>query len=76
MKPDYQRMVEIGNEGARELGFKDVADMWLANYDMPSADMEKTVERLWTQVKPLYDDLHCYARGKLNATRRWPPPCG
>jgi len=34
---------------------------------MPSADMEKTVERLWTQVKPLYDDLHCYARGKLNA---------
>jgi peptidyl-dipeptidase A len=67
MKPDYQRMVEIGNEGARELGFKDVADMWLANYDMPSADMEKTVERLWTQVKPLYDDLHCYARGKLNA---------
>ena len=67
MKPDYQRMVEIGNAGARELGFKDVADMWLANYDMPSADMEKTVERLWTQVKPLYDDLHCYARGKLNA---------
>ena len=67
MKPDYQRMVEIGNQGARELGFKDVADMWLANYDMPSADMEKTVERLWTQVKPLYDDLHCYVRGKLNA---------
>lgn len=67
MKPDYQRMVEIGNEGARELGFKDVADMWLANYDMPSADMEKTVDRLWTQVKPLYNDLHCYVRGKLNA---------
>jgi peptidyl-dipeptidase A len=66
MKTDYQRMVEIGNEGARELGFKDVADMWLANYDMPSADMEQTVERLWTQVKPLYNDLHCYVRGKLN----------
>lgn len=66
MKPDYQRMVEIGNAGARELGFSDVADMWLANYDMPSKDMEKTVERLWTQVKPLYDDLHCYVRGKLN----------
>jgi peptidyl-dipeptidase A len=67
MKPDYQRMVEIGNAGAKELGFSDIADMWLANYDMPSADMEKTVERLWGQVKPLYNDLHCYVRGKLNA---------
>ncbi len=67
MKDQYARMVEIGNAGARELGFKDVADMWLANYDMPSADMEKEVERLWAQVDPLYKELHCYARGKLNA---------
>ncbi len=67
MKPDYQRMVEIGNAGARELGFSDIADMWLANYDMPSKDMEATVEKLWRQVKPLYNDLHCYVRGKLNA---------
>ena len=67
MKPQYARMVEIGNAGAKELGFKDVADMWLANYDMPSADMEANVERLWTQVQPLYNDLHCYVRGRLNA---------
>ncbi|HEV7692315.1 MAG TPA: M2 family metallopeptidase, partial [Hyphomonadaceae bacterium] len=49
MAQDYTRMVEIGNAGAKELGFKDIADMWLSNYDMPSADMEKTVEKLWTQ---------------------------
>jgi peptidyl-dipeptidase A len=67
MKPQYARMVEIGNAGAKELGFKDVADMWLANYDMPSADMEKEVERLWGQVQPLYNDLQCYVRGRLNA---------
>ncbi|MFC7291737.1 M2 family metallopeptidase [Hirschia litorea] len=66
MKDDYARMVEIANEGARELGFKDTADMWLANYDMPSADMEKEVERLWTQVEPLYDQLHCKVRADLN----------
>src|SRR5690349_17619420 len=59
MKAEYARMVEIGNKGAKELGFSDIADMWLANYDMPSKDMEATVEKLWTQVKPLYDDLHC-----------------
>jgi peptidyl-dipeptidase A len=67
MAKDYSRMVEIGNQGAKELGYSDIADMWLANYDMPSKDMEKEVERLWSQVKPLYDDLHCYVRGRLNA---------
>ena len=68
MKTDYARMVEIGNAGAKELGFENIADMWLANYDMPSKDMEATVEKLWGQVQPLYNDLHCYVRGKLNAT--------
>ncbi len=67
MKADYARMVEIGTKGAKELGFSDIADMWLANYDMPSAEMEATVGKLWTQVQPLYNDLHCYVRGKLNA---------
>jgi peptidyl-dipeptidase A len=67
MKADYARMVEIGTAGAKELGFSDIADMWLANYDMPSKDMEATVEKLWGQVQPLYNDLHCYVRGKLNA---------
>jgi len=67
MKTDYARMVEIGNAGAKELGFENIADMWLANYDMPSKDMEATVERLWSQVQPLYNDLHCYTRAKLNA---------
>jgi peptidyl-dipeptidase A len=66
MKPDYVRMVEIGTAGAKELGFSDIADMWLANYDMPSTEMEATVEKLWGQVQPLYNDLHCYVRGKLN----------
>jgi peptidyl-dipeptidase A len=67
MKADYARMVEIGTAGAKELGFSDIADMWLANYDMPSTEMEATVEELWGQVQPLYNDLHCYVRGKLNA---------
>ncbi len=66
MAKDYARMVEIGNAGAKELGFSDIADMWLSNYDMPSKDMEATVEKLWSQVQPLYNDLHCYTRAKLN----------
>ncbi|MBI1339911.1 peptidase M2 family protein [bacterium] len=68
MKGDYARMVEIANEGARELGFANVAEMWLSNYDMPPEAMEAEVERLWSQVEPLYKELHCHVRAKLNET--------
>ncbi len=66
MKDDYARQVEIANEGARELGFKDVGDLWRAGYDMPAEDFAQEVDRLWMQVEPFYKDLHCYVRGRLN----------
>jgi peptidyl-dipeptidase A len=67
MKADYTRMVEIANAGARELGFKDTGALWRSNYDMEPDAFAAEVDRLWGQVKPLYDQLHCYMRGKLNA---------
>jgi peptidyl-dipeptidase A len=67
MAADYARMVEIANEGARELGFANVGEMWLSNYDMPAADMEREVERLWGQMQPFYEQLHCHVRARLNA---------
>lgn len=66
MKKDYARMVEIINEGSAELGYKDAGDLWRAGYDMPAEDFAKEADRLWTQVKPLYDQLHCHVRAKLN----------
>ena len=65
IRQDYQRFVELANEGARGLGFADVGDLWRAGYDMSAAEFEAETDRLWNQVKPLYDGLHCYARGKL-----------
>ncbi len=67
MKADYTRMVEIANTGAKELGFRDTGAMWRSNYDMEPDAFAAEVDRLWTQVKPLYDQLHCFMRGKLNA---------
>jgi peptidyl-dipeptidase A len=66
MKPDYVNMVAIANDGAKELGFADVGAIWRAGYDMSPDDFTVEVDRLWSQVKPLYDDLHCYVRGELN----------
>jgi len=66
MQKDYARMVEIINEGSKELGYADTGVLWKAGYDMPADDFTKEADRLWTQVKPLYDELHCYVRAKLN----------
>lgn len=68
MQDEYAKMVALANEGAQELGFPTLDKMWLSNYDMPPEEMEAEVQRLWGQVEPLYKDLHCYARTKLNAT--------
>ncbi|MBL4617639.1 MAG: M2 family metallopeptidase [Robiginitomaculum sp.] len=66
MAPKYARLVEIGNEGASELGFSDLGELWLSGYDMSADEMAAEVDRLWGQVKPLYEQLHCYVRNGLN----------
>jgi peptidyl-dipeptidase A len=66
MRAGYRRLVEIANEGAKELGYPDVGAMWRSQYDMPAEDVAKLTDKIWEDVKPLYDDLHCYVRGKLN----------
>ncbi|MFN3559773.1 MAG: M2 family metallopeptidase [Brevundimonas sp.] len=67
MAADYARMVEIANEGSRELGFADTGAMWRAGYDMDPDAFAAETDRLWAQVKPFYENLHCYVRGRLNA---------
>lgn len=66
MKTDYVRMAEIANQGARELGFADLGAMWRSGYDMPADDFAKLTDKLWLEVKPLYDELHTYVRAQLN----------
>jgi peptidyl-dipeptidase A len=68
MKPLYIRQAELGNEGAQGLGYADLGAMWRSNYDMPADDFAKELDRLWGQIKPLYDDLHCYVRSELGKT--------
>jgi peptidyl-dipeptidase A len=66
MRADYVRLVEIANEGARDLGYKDTGVLWRAKYDMAPDAFAADLDRLWGQVKPLYDSLHCYVRAQLN----------
>lgn len=66
MRPMYQRFVELGNTGAREIGFADMGELWRSGYDMSPAAFEQEMERLWQQVKPLYEQLHCHVRARLH----------
>ena len=63
----YQRFVELVNEGATQMGYQDAGAMWRSGYDMPAEQVVSETDRLWDQVKPLYEQLHCYTRSKLVA---------
>jgi peptidyl-dipeptidase A len=65
MRKRYIRLVDLANQGAREMGFADTGAMWRSNYDMPPEDFAKEMDRLWEQVRPLYVSLHAYVRWKL-----------
>jgi peptidyl-dipeptidase A len=65
MRERYARMVELTNEGAKELGFHDSGEIWKLQYDMPAPDFEKELDRLWDQLRPFYLSLHTYVRGQL-----------
>jgi peptidyl-dipeptidase A len=65
-RKDYVRFVELSNKGAKEMGFKDTGAMWRAKYDMEPDAFSAEMERLWQQVKPLYDSLYTYTRRKLS----------
>ncbi|QWP76201.1 M2 family metallopeptidase [Lysobacter sp. K5869] len=65
MRKDYTRFVELVNEGARNLGYADTGELWRSGYDMSPAELSAETDRLWGQVKPLYEQLHCYTRSRL-----------
>jgi len=65
MRQRYSRFVDLSNQGAREIGFKDTGALWRSGYDMTPEEFSADLERLWNQVKPLYLSLHTFVRWKL-----------
>jgi peptidyl-dipeptidase A len=41
--------------------------MWRSRYDEPPDAFSAEFDRLWTQLRPLYQSLHAYVRGRLHA---------
>ena len=58
MRQRYARFIQLSNQGARELGFKDTGALWRAGYDMTPEQFSAELERLWQHVRPHYLSLH------------------
>jgi peptidyl-dipeptidase A len=65
MRDRYARFVELSNKGARELGHPNTGAMWRSQYEMDPDAFAAETDRLWEQVRPLYESLHAYVRGRL-----------
>jgi peptidyl-dipeptidase A len=65
MKDDYAELVKVANDGAHELGFADVGELWRSGYDMSPEEFPELLDRLWEETKPLYVQMHCYVRSEL-----------
>lgn len=64
-RKDFARYVELANAGAHDLGFDDLGVLWRDRYDMSADRLRAELDRLWRQVRPLYEALHCHTRARL-----------
>ncbi len=65
MRSRYARLVEIANAGAVELGHADAGERWRSAYGLPPDAFRAELNRLWGQVRPLVESLHCLVRREL-----------
>uniref|UniRef100_A0A182R0V2 Angiotensin-converting enzyme n=1 Tax=Anopheles farauti TaxID=69004 RepID=A0A182R0V2_9DIPT len=63
MRADYKDYVQLVNEAAKLNGYDDYGALWRSKYDDPK--LRETLDRLWSEVEPLYDELHSYVRYRL-----------
>lgn len=67
MRPMYREFVQLANEGAQEIGYANLGELWRAGYDMAPDEFALVAAELWNDVRPLYESLHCYVRSRLAA---------
>jgi peptidyl-dipeptidase A len=66
MNEIYKTRVNLVNEGARDIGYSDVGALWRSYYDMPEQKFEIELDKVWGQIKPLYNAMQCHIKSKLS----------
>ncbi|XP_059535969.1 angiotensin-converting enzyme 2 isoform X1 [Myotis daubentonii] len=73
LRPLYEEYVDLKNEMARGNNYEDYGDYWRGDYETEGKDgynysrhqLIEDVERIFLEIKPLYEHLHAYVRAKL-----------
>lgn len=74
LKPGLVELQELRNKLAREMGFSSFFALQVADYGMTVDEMRQLTERLYQELKPLYQQLHCWAKHRLAARYNQPVP--
>ncbi|KAJ8252833.1 hypothetical protein GJAV_G00206100 [Gymnothorax javanicus] len=73
MRPLYEDYADLKNEAAKLNGFADYGDYWRGNYETRDEgkylytrdELREDAHRIYTEIMPLYKELHAYVRSKL-----------
>ncbi|KAM8752469.1 angiotensin-converting enzyme 2 [Rhynchonycteris naso] len=73
LRPLYEEYVVLKNELARGNNYEDYGDYWRGDYETEGTvgyeysrnQLIEDVERIFAEIKPLYEHLHAYVRTKL-----------
>lgn len=65
-KPLYERYMDLLNKKAVLNGYQDLGDQWRSSYETET--FKEDIGHLYSEVEPLYRELHAYVRRKLHDT--------
>jgi peptidyl-dipeptidase A len=74
LKPGLLELRGLRNRVAREMGYSSFFDLQVSAYDMSSAEMRQLLDQLTQDLRPLYLQLHCWARYELARKYGQPVP--
>lgn len=74
LKPGLVKLQELRNGVARELGYPDYFTLQVAKFDMTTEEMLKLNEGFMDDLRPLYRQIHTWARYELAERYRQPVP--
>lgn len=74
LKDGLSRLQHLRNRVAREMGYSSYFDLEVADYGMTTAEMMALMDKLIAELRPLYTELHTYARYELAKRYKQPVP--
>ncbi|HVF92077.1 MAG TPA: M2 family metallopeptidase [Blastocatellia bacterium] len=74
LKPGLIELQGLRNRVAREMGFTSFFDLQVSDYGMSVKEMKAATEQWNAQLKPLYEQLHTWAKYKLAEKYKQPVP--